>query len=95
MSAQLLADDAALARARSVYCGGRLLDAVQRARLFDDSKTFVDMPLKPGVSPEAALGAFAALPDGAGRDALEKFVAAHFDAPGRAPRFLAARPAPV
>lgn len=29
-----------------VYCHGPLLEAVQSARLFPDSKTFVDMPMK-------------------------------------------------
>jgi len=29
-----------------VYCDGPLLKAVQSARLFPDSKTFVDMPMK-------------------------------------------------
>ncbi|CAN0363000.1 unnamed protein product, partial [Hapterophycus canaliculatus] len=29
-----------------VYCGGPLLEAVQSARLYPDSKTFVDMPMK-------------------------------------------------
>ena len=62
-------DDAdALARACSVYCGGPLLHAVQSAALFDDSKTFVDMPMRD--EPEAVLAAFAALPAPvrAGRD---------------------------
>lgn len=29
-----------------VYCTGPILDAVQRAQIFNDSKTFVDMPMK-------------------------------------------------
>ena len=29
-----------------VYCQGDLLDTVQRSDLFEDSKTFVDMPMK-------------------------------------------------
>ena len=29
-----------------IFCEGRVLDAVQRARLYKDSKTFVDMPLR-------------------------------------------------
>ncbi len=39
-----------------VYCDGPLLKAVQSARLFPDSKTFVDMPMKQARS--AALTAF-------------------------------------
>jgi len=30
----------------SIYCDGPILQAVQDARLFSDSKYFVDMPLK-------------------------------------------------
>ncbi|KAG5889183.1 hypothetical protein JTB14_033660 [Gonioctena quinquepunctata] len=29
-----------------IYCHGRLLDTVQRARIYEDSKTFVDMKMK-------------------------------------------------
>lgn len=29
-----------------IYCSGSLLEAVQKASLFNDCKTFVDMPLK-------------------------------------------------
>eukprot|EP00928_Gymnodinium_smaydae_P048388 TRINITY_DN32344_c0_g1_i1.p1 TRINITY_DN32344_c0_g1~~TRINITY_DN32344_c0_g1_i1.p1 ORF type:complete len:708 (+),score=151.23 TRINITY_DN32344_c0_g1_i1:75-2126(+) len=50
----------AVARAARVYCEGPLLDAVQKARIFSDSKTFVDMPLKE--DPEVVLEAFAVLP---------------------------------
>lgn len=31
---------------QQIYCGGSLLDAVQKARIFQDCKHFVDMPLK-------------------------------------------------
>mmetsp|Transcript_88547 Transcript_88547/g.154742 ORF Transcript_88547/g.154742 Transcript_88547/m.154742 type:complete len:578 (+) Transcript_88547:84-1817(+) len=44
------------ARAANVFCGGPILEAVQMARLFPDSKTFVDMPLKE--DPEVVLEAF-------------------------------------
>lgn len=40
----------------AVFCTGRLLRAVQTGRLFPDSKTFVDMPLR--TSPERVLVAF-------------------------------------
>ena len=33
-------------RAAAVYCGSDLLDAVQRANIFGDSKLFVDMPCR-------------------------------------------------
>ena len=41
-----------------VYCSGELLDLVQRANIFSDSKTFVDRPLR--ASPEIILSSFAA-----------------------------------
>lgn len=65
-----------------VYCHGELLEAVQLAAVFDDSKTFVDRPLR--VSPTQALEAFDALPaaDRSNPEALKVFVDAHFDAEG-------------
>lgn len=39
-----------------IYCHGRLLDTVQMARIYNDSKTFVDMKLKQ--SPDVTLQAF-------------------------------------
>lgn len=44
------------ARAAKIFCGGPILDAVQHSRIFPDSKTFVDMPLKE--DPEVVLAAF-------------------------------------
>ena len=40
-----------------VYCGGALLDAVQTSGLFEDSKEFVDMPMRH--DPEVILKVFA------------------------------------
>lgn len=31
---------------KEIYCGGSLLEAVQKAKIFHDCKHFVDMPLK-------------------------------------------------
>eukprot|EP01124_Arcella_intermedia_P028059 TRINITY_DN562_c0_g1_i1.p1 TRINITY_DN562_c0_g1~~TRINITY_DN562_c0_g1_i1.p1 ORF type:complete len:541 (+),score=96.18 TRINITY_DN562_c0_g1_i1:130-1752(+) len=42
-----------------VYCGGPLLETIQRAGIFPDSKTFVDMPLK--ADPEDVLKNFHSL----------------------------------
>lgn len=42
-----------------MYCYGDLLDLVQRSSVFEDSKTFVDRPLKS--SPENVLSSFSAL----------------------------------
>ena len=69
----------------SLFTEGPLLAAVQSARIFEDSKTFVDCPCV--TSPAAALAAFAALqaahaPALPPRDALAALVAAHFGAPG-------------
>lgn len=76
------------ARACTVFCAGPILRAVQSAAIFNDSKTFVDMPLL--VDPEEALAAFAQLPAASNGDAgtgksievdraaLSAFVARHF-----------------
>lgn len=76
-------------RACSIWCNGPILAAVQEGNIFPDSKTFVDMPLKPGVSPEAALGSFAKLArhHGQGRkpiptSKLRAWVAATFEDAG-------------
>lgn len=69
------------ARAGLVFCSGPLLHAVQQARLFGDSKTFVDMPLLS--DPEEVLAAFEALPDKGDADALRAFVALHFAEAGK------------
>ena len=42
-----------------MYCYGDLLDQVQRSNIFQDSKTFVDRPLRS--SPENILSTFDAL----------------------------------
>ena len=36
----------AMKRACTVYCEGEILSTIQMAKLFNDSKTFVDMPMK-------------------------------------------------
>mmetsp|Transcript_8383 Transcript_8383/g.21410 ORF Transcript_8383/g.21410 Transcript_8383/m.21410 type:complete len:566 (+) Transcript_8383:63-1760(+) len=73
---------AAIARASAVFCRGDLLDAVQRARLFSDSKHFVDMPMR--AEPEAILAAFEAMPLEHRGDSsrLRAFVQEYFDEPG-------------
>jgi len=68
----------------TVFCHGPLLEAVQAARLWNDSKTFVDMPLT--VDPPDVLEAFAAaFPNGAAgasRSALASFVSNYFTTAG-------------
>lgn len=65
-----------------IFCGGSLLDAVQRARLFPDSKHFVDMPLN--TEPEIVLDRWARLSEGGEVDdaTLLSFVSQHFNEPG-------------
>ncbi len=60
-----------------MYCSGPLLDRVQRLHIFNDSKTFVDMPMLQ--DPEAILELFNSL-GGANisRDDLTAFLAANF-----------------
>jgi neutral trehalase len=83
-------------RACELFCEGPVLAAVQSARLYNDSKTFVDMPAL--MDPPDIHAAFAArfpdyvasfseaqggpLPPHPPRDALLEFVRGHFGAPG-------------
>ncbi|KAL3846756.1 hypothetical protein ACJMK2_017717 [Sinanodonta woodiana] len=62
-----------------IYCHGPILEAVQMASLFPDSKTFVDMNLK--TSPDDVLAKFKQLGNYSKND-LHKFVTDHFAGPG-------------
>lgn len=70
----------AISRACKVYCAGSLLDAVQNSGIFNDSKTFVDMPLKQ--DPEIILEAFSQLATPLEPSVLRSFVAQYFGEPG-------------
>ncbi|KAK9711331.1 hypothetical protein K7432_007910 [Basidiobolus ranarum] len=59
-----------------IYCPGPFLDRIQRAKLFEDSKTFVDRGTKRPVN--EVLTAFYKLPRNATRATLKKFVADYF-----------------
>lgn len=62
-----------------VFCSGPILEAVTRHRLFPDSKTFVDKPLK--FPPDQVLQSFHAMfpdPELVRRDQLQRFVADNF-----------------
>jgi len=74
--------DAAFSQADNckIFCEGPLLDAVQRAHLFDDSKYFVDMPLL--YDPDTTMAAFERLPNKSDVDALRHFVDEYFIEPG-------------
>ncbi|XP_052237985.1 trehalase-like [Dreissena polymorpha] len=65
-----------------IWCHGPLLNAVQTAGLFKDSKTFVDMPLK--VDPETMMNAFNSLNSSVKDNSseLRAFVDRFFDLPG-------------
>ncbi|KAI9495598.1 Six-hairpin glycosidase-like protein [Zychaea mexicana] len=64
-----------------IYCEGPLLRTVQLARLFPDSKTFVDMPTKKPVN--EVLDAFEAIGgEEASRGAIASFVIQNFAQPG-------------
>ncbi|XP_062603181.1 LOW QUALITY PROTEIN: trehalase-like [Saccostrea cucullata] len=63
-----------------IFCHGKLLDTVQRLRLFNDSKTFVDMSLRE--SQDTILAAFDALPKPVTKERARKFVTDHFSGPG-------------
>uniref|UniRef100_A0A915C2N6 Trehalase n=1 Tax=Parascaris univalens TaxID=6257 RepID=A0A915C2N6_PARUN len=67
---------------QQIYCGGSLLDAVQKARIFQDCKHFVDMPLK--ADAESTLSAWQALVSRGHLDeaSLRQFVTNYFDEPG-------------
>ena len=55
-----------------IYCYGNLLDAVQRAGIFNDSKEYVDRPLVADVS--EVLDAFSRLPVNVSSSDLREFV---------------------
>lgn len=63
-----------------VFCDGPLLDAVQRAHIFPDSKHFVDMPMV--YDPDTTLAAFERLPNKSDVNAIREFVFQYFTDPG-------------
>eukprot|EP00045_Choanoeca_perplexa_P013060 m.145870 g.145870 ORF g.145870 m.145870 type:complete len:662 (-) comp16225_c0_seq2:1120-3105(-) len=69
-----------ITEACQIYCHGDLLDAVQSRGLFDDDKTFVDMPLKTDAA--SVMSAFKDLGQDYTTDALADFVDQHFAAAG-------------
>ncbi|PIK34518.1 hypothetical protein BSL78_28656, partial [Apostichopus japonicus] len=62
-----------------IFCDGPVLEAVQLAELYEDSKTFVDMKLKE--SAETVLAAFEGLEDTTDKATMETFVADYFEGP--------------
>jgi len=63
-----------------IFCHGPILDAVQKAHLFPDSKHFVDMPMI--YDAETTLQAFAQLTNKSDPATLRQFVSNYFTEPG-------------
>lgn len=63
-----------------VFCEGPLLDAVQRAHIFPDSKHFVDMPMV--YDADTTMAAFEQLPNKTDPKAIREFVSQYFTDPG-------------
>ncbi|KAG8141696.1 hypothetical protein E2320_007255 [Naja naja] len=86
LRAWLLCTPVLLFLSSHIYCTGELLWQVQRARLFQDDKDFVDMPLKS--SPDVVLKHFEELVNATPGGALSKlqlaqFVESNFYPPGK------------
>lgn len=59
----------------AIYCEGPILTAIQQSGIFQDGKTFVDMPLK--ADPAEVLAAFKAL-NGTSKAELQAFLDQYF-----------------
>ncbi|OQR89487.1 trehalase [Achlya hypogyna] len=77
-SAVLASAVAADIEPKDIYCSGPVLETIQEARLFNDSKHFVDMVMK--AAPQTVLSAFEALPDHS-NTTLKAFLDKYFDEP--------------
>ena len=83
----------AAAALQRVYCDGPLLAAVQRARVWPDSKDFVDTPMR--AAPDEVFAAFHALPTPTTDDDVRAFVARWFHpGPPPPPRHHESSPSP-
>ncbi len=65
-----------ISSACSVFCEGPLLQAIQLSGIYNDSKTFVDMPMI--YNPNVTLAAFNLIPDISNKTALEVFLKDYF-----------------
>ena len=63
-----------------IYCYGELLHTIQTAGIFNDSKTFVDMPSR--FPPAEVLANYAQLPSVPSRELLLEFLTLNFFEPG-------------
>ena len=64
-----------------IFCHGEFLDAVQNARIFEESKEFVDMKIKNGFDEETILSEFGKLQNPSVEE-VRSFVASNFDPTG-------------
>ena len=84
VSASLLADGSALANmpkpSAEIWCSGPILQAVQTAKLFEDSKDFVDCPLL--VDPDECWRRWESLEQPVTLGELKKFMVETFGPPG-------------
>ncbi|CBY08903.1 unnamed protein product [Oikopleura dioica] len=64
-----------------IFCQGEFLDAVQNARIFEESKEFVDMKIKNGLDEEIILAEFGKMQNPSVEE-IRSFVASHFDQTG-------------
>jgi alpha,alpha-trehalase len=69
-------DTSYIPRACSVYCEGSILKYVQLAAIYNDSKTFVDMPMI--YEPQETINAFNQIPDPTNENALKSFLNSYF-----------------
>jgi alpha,alpha-trehalase len=60
----------------TIYCEGPVLNAVQLSQIYNDSKTFVDMPMR--FDPNVTLAAFNALADPSDLSQLRQYLDAYF-----------------
>lgn len=65
-----------ISRACTIYCEGPVLRSIQLAQIFNDSKTFVDMPMI--YEPEETLAAYYALNDSSNVTELKEYVYSYF-----------------
>ena len=69
-------DTSYINRSCSVYCEGNILKYVQLAGIYNDSKTFVDMPMI--YEPEQTIATFNQIPDPTNKNALVSFLNTYF-----------------
>lgn len=72
----MISNTSYISSACTIYCEGPVLQTIQLSGIFNDSKTFVDMPMI--YSPETTMAAFNLIPDLSNITALEVFLNDYF-----------------